>query len=76
MTTTLKVNWRIRCIEEFWPGQREGIRTARIEIIDPNERWPIEVGRITCSDPHFSWLYDEIENLRDEVVEIAKEIPK
>lgn len=65
-------NLRIRCIEEFWPGQKEGIRTARIEIIDPNEHWPVEVGRITCSDPYFYWLYDKIENMGGEAAEIME----
>lgn len=57
----------IRLIEEFWPGQREGIRTARIEVFTLNEHWPDEVGRITCSDPIFSWLYSELEGLKYEI---------
>lgn len=68
-----KPNYYIRCIEEFWPGQREELRTARIEIIDPNEHWPVEIGRITCAEPYFSWLYDKIENIRKEVIETVKE---
>jgi len=61
---------KIRLIEEFWnfglefwPGQIEGLRTARIEVIDPNERWPIEVGRITCEDPLFCQLYDILDGM-------------
>lgn len=69
----MKVNYYIRCIEEFWPGQGEEIRTARIEVVDPNKHFPTEVGRITCADPYFSWLYDKIENIREEKKEDKKE---
>lgn len=57
---------RIRLIKEFWPGQTEKLRTARIEVIDPNEKWPIKVGRLTCEDPLFSWLYEEIYKIGEE----------
>lgn len=53
----------ISTTEEYWPGQREGIRTARIEIWldDPGMHYPLEVGRITAGSELFDELRDLIE---------------
>jgi len=51
----------ISTIEEYWPGQKEDLRTARIEIWtdDPGQHFPMEVGRITATREVFDML-DEL----------------
>jgi hypothetical protein len=55
---------RIDTTEEFWPGQKEGIRTARIEVWVEGSEQPVEVGRITAESELFCELRDIIERDR------------
>ncbi len=52
----------IRTIEEYWPGQKDDLRTARIEVWLEGEHWPTEVGRITADKEIFDQVRDAIEN--------------
>jgi len=54
---------RITTTEECWPGQREGIATARIEVWtdDQSQSRPLEVGRITAERELFEELRDLVE---------------
>lgn len=54
---------RLMIVEEWWPGQRENVRTARIEVWtdDPNLHWALEVGRITADRALFEELREMIE---------------
>jgi len=54
---------RITTTEEYWPGQKEGIATARIEVWtdDQKQHFPLEVGRITAGRRLFEELRDLIE---------------
>lgn len=51
----------IRTVEEYWPGQKNNLRTARIEIWLEGEHWPMEVGRITADKEIFDQVRDLIE---------------
>ena len=62
---------RITTTEEIWPGQREGIATARIEVWtdDQKQHFPLEVGRITAERRLFEELRDLIEGAVQEAEE-------
>jgi len=53
----------ITTTEEIWPGQKENLRTARIEVWtdDPNQKFMLEVGRITAPKELFDELRDRVE---------------
>ncbi len=57
----------IRTVEEYWPGQKEDLRTARIEVWLEGEHWPREVGRITADKDIFDQIRNLIENAEDYV---------
>ena len=57
---------RINTVEEYWPGQKENLRTARIEVWTDDElHYPLECGRITAPRELFDELREWVE--RDEV---------
>lgn len=43
--------WFLSVIEEFWPGQKEGVCIGRIEVFDNKLKYPHDVyeGRIVAS---------------------------
>jgi hypothetical protein len=53
---------RLNIVEEYWPDQKPGIRTGRIELWPPpsGER-ALEVGRITVGSELFDELREHIE---------------
>lgn len=53
---------RLIICEEFWPGQRPGVRTGRIETWPPMDDFGNnEVGRITCGAGLFNEVRNKIE---------------
>jgi len=58
----------ITTTEEYWPGQREGVRTARIEVWtdEPGQQFPLEVGRITAETELFEELRELVEGALEE----------
>lgn len=59
---------RITTTEEYWPGQKPGIATARIEvwIDDEHQSRPLEVERITAERKMFTELRELIERAIDD----------
>jgi len=58
----------ITTTEEYWPGQREGVRTARIEVWtdEPDQHYLLDVGRITAETGLFEELRELIEGALEE----------
>lgn len=54
----------IETVEEYWAGQHEHLRTARIEVWtdDQFQHFALDVGRITADKEMFDELRDLIES--------------